>query len=499
VLVSFAMLGSACPTLLGAQSPLTPPAPAPAAPPPPALPSVTPSLPEAGGEPMQIDPTNDPVLAISRAAGSVEAFRTLVQAAVARSPSVEETIARGDEARAARSEARARLYPSVDAQISSYKTFARKFSNDPQNIIERSRAESRTDVQVTVTQTVLDFGAGSMRIASAGARLRSAAAELDYTVDQSALSAIAAWYDVFSFRALVSLGESFTASQRDLREAVVERVRLGVSAEGDVARVDSYIASADTRLARSRRSLAQAEARFTEAFGHPPPERLERAPVLQSNPISKDMATYLSQRTPGVIATNLQAEAARQDARAAHAENLPNLSASVDAGRYGLLETYRTDPDGTGPLASRSKNNSDYDVRGRLTLRKRFFGGIDSRVDQAEARAGSAAARADRFREEAMRDASIAWTDVQTLEEQLRALDQSYIASRRSRDVLVERFRVQRGTLFDVLGAEDSYFDSASAYIQAVTELDAARYVLLSRTGRLLDSLSIAPAEESIK
>lgn len=489
-----AMLGSACPALLHGQNPLV--APAPALPPPP---PVTPPLPLASGEPMQIDRSTDPVLAIARNAGSVESFRTLVQAAIERSPSVEETRARGDEARAARSEARARLYPSVDAQISTYKTFSREFSNDPQNIIERSRAESRTDAQVTVTQTVLDFGAASIRIRSAGARLRAAAAELDYTVDQSALSAIAAWYDVFAFRALVSLGESFAANQRDLRAAVVERVELGVSAEGDVARVESYIASADTRLARSRRSLAQAEARFTEAFGRPPPPRLERAPILQSTVISKDMATYLSKKTPGVIATELQAEAARQDARAAHAENLPNITASVDAGRYGLLETYRVDPDGNGPLAARQRNNTDYDVRGRLTLRKRFFGGIDSRVDQAEARAGSAAARADRFREEAMRDASIAWTDVQTLEQQLAALDESYIASRRSRDVLVERFRVQRGTLFDVLAAEDSYFDSASAYIQAVTELDAARYVLLSRTGRLLDALSIAPAEESLK
>jgi adhesin transport system outer membrane protein len=33
----------------------------------------------------------------------------------------------------------------------------------------------------------------------------------------------------------------------------------------------------------------------------------------------------------------------------------------------------------------------------------------------------------------------------------------------------------------------------AASYIRAITELDAARYVLLSRTGRLLETLSIEP------
>ena len=52
----------------------------------------------------------------------------------------------------------------------------------------------------------------------------------------------------------------------------------------------------------------------------------------------------------------------------------------------------------------------------------------------------------------------------------------------------------QRGSLFDVLEANDAYFATAVAYVQAISELDAARYVLLSRTGRLLEALDIAPA-----
>jgi adhesin transport system outer membrane protein len=48
--------------------------------------------------------------------------------------------------------------------------------------------------------------------------------------------------------------------------------------------------------------------------------------------------------------------------------------------------------------------------------------------------------------------------------------------------------------LFDVVAAEDAYFEAAAQFIQALSELDAARYVLLSRTGGLLDALDIEPS-----
>jgi adhesin transport system outer membrane protein len=79
------------------------------------------------------------------------------------------------------------------------------------------------------------------------------------------------------------------------------------------------------------------------------------------------------------------------------------------------------------------------------------------------------------------------------MEEQLQALERAYIASRQSRDVIVARFRAARGTLFDVIAAEDAYFAGATAFIQGLTELDAARYILLSRTGRLLTRIGIDP------
>jgi adhesin transport system outer membrane protein len=352
--------------------------------------------------------------------------------------------------------------------MTSYRVIARDFSDDPDNIIERSRPAQRTDAILSAQQTIFDFGATSRRIAAAGARLRAAGAELEATADRTAINTVAAWYDVFAYRAMATLTEAFVGSQMNLRAAVQRRISEGVNAEGDLARVDSYIADTQNTLARFRRLRANAEARFTALTGSPPPADLQRAP-------SPGPALSASEAA-AVRSAQAVADASRQDARAARSDRMPRLSVGLDAGRYGVFE-----------------NNRDYDIRGSVALRYRLFGGVDPRAEQAEARARSADARASLVREEAGRDAAIAWSDVRALEEQFRAVEAAYIASRQSRDVIVERFRVARGTLFDVVAAEDSYFESATSYIQVLSELDAARYVLLSRTGRLLDVLEIDP------
>jgi adhesin transport system outer membrane protein len=431
-------------------------------------------IPEPTGDPLRIDFSKDPILRLSERTMPYDEFRSLVAAALARHPGRLEAAATEDEARAAVDEARERLLPSGEITVSSYKTLSREFSDDPFNIIERSRPTERTDALVRFQQTLFDFGALSNRIHAASARLRAASAGEESIASQLAVRAIASWYDVVAYQALTEVSEEFAAMQNEFRAATEERIRQGVSAEGDLARVESYIASAETRRAQLTRALAQAEARFEELTGTPPAPSQPRAPVLEAGLATRDDAIASARTSPAVRAAEAEAEAARQDFRAIRSESLPNVTAGLDAGRYGVLE-----------------NDRDYDVRASVTMRYRFFGGAEPRVDQVEARSRSVAARADRIRQEAERDASIAWSDVQALEAELAALRESYIASRRSRDVLFERFRVSRGTLFDVLEANDSYFETAVAYVQALSELDAARYVLLMRTGRLLDALDI--------
>jgi adhesin transport system outer membrane protein len=239
-----------------------------------------PELPEPTPDPLRIDFGRDPILMLSERTAPVEEFRQAVASAVERHPARLEAVAVDDEARAALSEARERLYPSGNVTLTSYKVLAREFSDDPDNIIERSRPERRTDFLVSFQQTVFDFGATSQRIAAARARLASTAAEVEYASDRLALNTIANWYDVFAYRALTAVALQFTGMQEEFRAAIRERVDQGVSAETDIARVESYIAAANSRLAQLRRAAAQAEARYAELTGMAPLSPLPRAPQL---------------------------------------------------------------------------------------------------------------------------------------------------------------------------------------------------------------------------
>ncbi len=437
-------------------------------------PRATPLLPAHSGDPMRIRATDDPLIALLRTTAPTALMQQIVAETIARAPEATEAEATRDEAGAALGEAKAARRPTVDLTITSYKVLSRNFGNNIENVIEEARPGHRTDQLLNVDQLLLDGGSTNARIGAARDRLRAAETDILGAQDRIALQTLASWYDVFTYRSLVALSTAFAASQRELRVMVQERIRRGVSAEADIARVDSYIASADARLARFRRIEAQATARFQSLTGTPPPLGLARAPFVGQAAVSKDLAVAQAVDVPAVRSARSLAEASRNDARAARADRLPTLSAGLDTGRYGIYETPR-----------------DYDVRARLTLRQRLWGGVEERAQQAQARARATEARADRVSIEAARDAEIAWSDVQALEEQRTALEATYIASRRSRDSIAERFRVASGTLFDVIGAEDSYFETAVGYLQAVTELDASRYVLLSKTGQLLPTLGI--------
>jgi adhesin transport system outer membrane protein len=417
----------------------------------------------------------DPVLGLRDQHIDPDRFRAAIQATVKRHPGTAEAAAVEEEARQGVAGARQLQFPRLDISTSSYRVIARDFSNDPFNIIERSQPLHRTDVQISAQQTLFDFGATAKQIRAASDRLRGANADAEAANDRTAVSAIAAWYDVFGYRALVSLSRSFVADQQEVRLGVQQRIRQGVSAESDLAGVDSAIARGNTRLAGYQRGLANAEARFAALTGGPAPAVLGRAPTPAGLPADHDTAAMLGSRVATVRSADASADAIAHDAAVARAQAKPQLTGGIDAARYGLLET-----------------EGDYEIRGSLNLRQRLFGGVAANVRQAGARARAARAHADVVREEASRDAAIAWSDVQALETQLDALESAHVAARRSRDATFERFRASRGTMFDVLSAQEAYFGTATAYIQGLIDLDAARYTLLSRSGELLARLGIS-------
>lgn len=435
------------------------------------------TLPAPTRDPLAIERNDDPILNLVRQTEDPARFRRILVSAIDSNPSTAEALARTEEARAAEDVALSQRYPVADFTLSYFNTIARNFSNDPGNLIERSRPRSRADALASVRQPLIDFGSSANRVAAERNRISAAIYTQDVAAADVAIRGVSAWNGVFGYRALVQLGEAFQRSQGELRVLVEERIESGVSAPGDYAQVESYIASADARLADYRRAARSAESNFRELAGIDLPVQIGPAPVLAPMPTLEE-AERMAEQIPAVLAARKRAQAAARDFDASRADQLPRLTAGVDAGNYGVIETGR-----------------DYDVRANVSLTYRLGGAGPAQTRAADARLALQEAIFARVRNEAVRDARIAWTDVEALEDAVEAIEANYLASRRARDVLLERFRVSRGTLFDVLAAEDNFFQTAGRYIQVQTELGVARTVLLARTGILLDAIGTTPID----
>lgn len=439
-------------------------------------------LPAADAKPLSVANETDPILAIAGTVADEAAFHQAISEALKASPTLAEGQADGEAAWAAKRAADTAQFPRIDLALSGNRAIAREYSNDPDNVLERARGSGRIDATASLEQILFDYGASRRRIDAAIERVTIAEAEYDRKAEVIALRAIGAWYDLFAYGHLTELAQNFIIQNEQLRSAVDYRITQGVAAPVEKARVGSALASANLRLAQYQREYQNARARFKELFGVEPPARIVRAPAPVLERLSDDTLAARADGSTPVRTAQAAARAAKAESDAARADTQPSVTAGIDAGRFGLYEPGRR----------------DYDVRARLTVRYRLFGPGDARADEARARAEAADARALSVQLEAEREARIAWADVGAMDDMLSAYQDDYIASRITRDAVTERFRVSRGTLYDVLEAEDRLFSTAASFIRAMSERDAASYVALARSGDLLRVLNIAPADQRI-
>ncbi len=432
------------------------------------------TLPAPSGAPQQIDFAHDPLLAFGRDAAADEAFLDKLGRAVEAHPAVAAAIAEAQATAAVRVQVRSGLFPQVDAQLVADDALARDFGSRTA-VVESLRPRSRTDAVLSGSQLLYDFGATGNRIAAANERILAAKAEVEGVAEDIALRSVSAWYDVLGYQTLSELSTAMVERQRAILQDVRDRVTQGLGAGGDLARAEAVLAGTEAVEARYQRLLGQARARYREAFGADAPPRLDRPLAPPSAATSLDAAGALARRSPAVAAALRRAEAARRDYRAARADGLPKLTANISGSRYDVF---------TG---------SDYEVRGTVSLRQSLFAGGRQRgiIAEAGAKARGASFTADRIAAETERDAASAYSDVAALEHSVTTLKDAYVANRRARDSYVEQFRVSRGTLIELLRAEEDYFSSATGYLQGVVELDVARYALLARTGEILPAVGV--------
>lgn len=427
-------------------------------------------LPPPSAAPQRIGRSDDPFLGALAQRTATAEFDARIEAAAEALPVLGERRQDVAAARAARDQARSGLFPRLGADVVAARTITRSFEGD-QTQVERLVPRSRNDATGSVEQLVADFGATGARIRSGNAATDAARADLDAQRNASLLQLVSTWYDVLSARTAVALSAANVVRLDELAKGAALRFESGVDSGGDVARARSYLAAAQSQQVDLQRRLRTAEARYAELFGTP------AGNVFR--PVAPEASGTGIER-PELVSAKAQAREIEAAVDAAKSDRLPRVDLRIGGTAYDVI----------------SGNTPDYDVRAQLTLRQRFsVGGAEAaRVSELKARQRAAGLAVDRISAAVTREQETAEADVTGLSASLPPLENSYLDSRRARDLFVEQFRVSRGTLFDVLRAERDLLDSALTLAQTSYELDVARFTLLARQGGLIERFGLVPA-----
>ena len=411
--------------------------------------------------------------------GVNEKFRTQIRRAVGRHPAYHRQVSTLDESQAEARRARSALYPQLSARFSGDYVLTRDFDANTDNVVESLRPREQFTAGVSASQLVFDGGATFQRIKGARARQSEFKNSISTRINDLSITALAAYHDLLTHQALLALGDAIIRRHEKILGDVKERERLGAGSRADVTRAVARLAAAQARVAEIRESAQLAEIRYEEFFGDEA-GALSRPSFDAVVVKSREQASVAAvQRSPEIAVAAARADASRAEYKAAKGARLPEVRVSVDAVKFDIFDS-----------------GDDFDVRAGVNLNYNIFGGGARAADIAQA--GSLARQAkfgeEQARQEIARDAAIAFERREGATARLRSLEVAVVAHDETRDLVLERYRVARGDLIDVLQAENDYFEAAVSYLTGLANRDMATYGVMEHTGDLLRFFS--PMEE---
>ena len=403
--------------------------------------------------------------------GVSESFRIEVQRAVGAHPIYAAERANVDQSAANRRRDKAALYPQLSTRLRGDYSLTRDFGIGTDNVVESLRPAEQFTAGISASQLVFDGGTAFQRIKSAAARNEETKNSLSTRIIDLSLGALSAYHDLFTHQALLALGDDYVRRHEKILGDVRERERLGAGSKADVTQTKARLAAAKARVAEIRESERLAEIRFMEFF--------EAEPGVLARPSFERVAVDTRQaavsaavsRHPEIAAADSRAAAREADYRAAKGGRLPQLSLTLDATKFDVFDS-----------------GDDFDVRAGVNLDYDLYTGGARRAEIASARAGADFEKhsAENVRKTIARDAAIAFERREGAGERLAALETAVINHDKTRKLVLERYRVARGDLINVLQAENDYFEAGVAYLTGLANRDMAVYQLMEHTGDLL-------------
>jgi outer membrane protein, adhesin transport system len=409
-------------------------------------------------------------------------FDALIARAVGRHPLLAAEESDAAIARAEMRGARAALYPRLSASVDADYVIDRKFGASTPNVVESLRPNGQVNAGLTASQLIFDGGAAFARIKAARARTRERELTIEARINDLALRALSVYLDVAVQQGMAALGDEYVARHERLVRDMKERERLGAGARADVLRAEARLAAARARAADFAESARAAEIRYIEFFGEAP-GALSFPDFRPTGVPTREAAVALAlANDPSLLAMIARTDSFKAEIGAAKGRRLPEIRATVSSVSYDVFN-----------------GANDYDIRAGVNLNYDLFAGgaRGAEIRRAKSAAERQSHEEDLLRREIERDAAIAFERQATAAARLEAFDAALAANRAARDLVDERFRAARGTLLDLIEAENDWFEAGVRQLSGRADRDMAAFAMMEFTGDLLRRFS--PRDEDRK
>ena len=358
-------------------------------------------------------------------------------------------------------EAQAGVLPFISGQLD-----ATARNNDANSILStpRQRYESG-GAGLTLRQLIYDFGATQAGIGAAREREGATTARVQNRDGDLALRSVEAWYDLVRARAQRELARLNLEAMQSMKAFLEQRMQLGGGPVSDVLRAQTRVTAAFASWTASKSREQVSAASFRELFREEAGEiELPVSVALNTQSVAADSG-QLVRDFPAVRSAEAARRAAEQDREQSAARALPQVNVELSAQRRDLV--------GSGEPGT--------DLGAFVVMRYNFFtGGADTaRTAQAGYRVSEAAEQVRSISLQVERALAQALAEQQSAETVLRAraegVTQSIVALAAVRELFVNR----RGSLLDLLNAQETVNLSGQAFLDAEVDAALARWRVL--------------------
>jgi len=399
----------------------------------------------------------------------LEAFRGRVTQATLRHPDVLSARAARKGSQYGIREALAGWLPQVSAQMNQG-----KINNDPSSILGTpARQYNNVSFNVTVRQLVYDFGATSSSVDSNTFKDRQNIFRQQQAESDVALRSIQAYHEWVRAHRQWDLAVKNQEARQSILDLVQQRHEIGGGTLSDVVRAQSRLADALANATSYQKNLGSVQAAYREFFGDELPPEKGASPVFDLNVVG-DWTSELG--LAGQTSWKVRIAQAARDASQADLKNTRAKGfASIN------LEVSSTRRDWVSPAVPGTDQSVALVARQAL-----YTGGADTaRIDQAAEKLNQAMQDLASAELEYRRQIEQLMLEVETARRLIKTRQQAVTLAADSLRMIREQYAYRRGTLLDLLTAQETLYFASRELIDAQVDGAMSNYKMLSLSGLL--------------